>query len=280
MRCTEIDFKNIPVQSDVISGIIRLDVDSMTCFRDLDNYVSSDQGVATLVLRVVNSPFYSRGKKIATIPLAISVLGFNVVRSLSMLAFSRSLFSQTRNPRFRTHIWQHSLLTALAGHAICTDLGEPKRRDDAFVAGLMHDMGKVLMFTHSEARYGEVLDRVLAGEPSLEVEQALFGFDHCAVGTEAVTQWKLPERFLDFMGQPVSQPSPGILGDPVRLSLALANVLIRDTGVGGPALADAEARLNTLAPWGVDEALMRKWVDEAFVADLMASDTYQLCAQL
>ena len=75
-----INYKNIPVQSEIISGIIGLDVDSISCFRDLDGFVRSDQGVATLLLRVVNSPIYSRGRKIATIPMAISVLGFNVVQ--------------------------------------------------------------------------------------------------------------------------------------------------------------------------------------------------------
>ena len=71
-----IDYKNIPVHSEIIAGIVRLDVDSNTCFRDLDSYVHSDQGVAALVLRVVNSALYSRGNKITTIPRAISVLGF------------------------------------------------------------------------------------------------------------------------------------------------------------------------------------------------------------
>ena len=84
MDCKSINYKNIPVQSDVIAGILNLDVESNTCFRDLDSYVHSDQGVATLVLRVVNSALYSRGNKIATIPRAIGVLGFQVVRSLAV----------------------------------------------------------------------------------------------------------------------------------------------------------------------------------------------------
>ena len=94
MASTQINFKNIPVQAGIISKIISLDIDSNNCFQELDDAISSDQGVASLVLRVVNSPFYNRGNKVTTIPFAISLLGYSVVRSLALLAFSRSLFSQ------------------------------------------------------------------------------------------------------------------------------------------------------------------------------------------
>ncbi len=126
MDPTKINFKNIPVQAGIISNIINIDIHSNHCFRDLDDLISSDQGVASLVLRVVNSPLYSRGNKVATIPIAISLLGYSVVRSLALLAFSRSLFSQTKNALFRLHIWQHSLLTAIASQSICMELGESK----------------------------------------------------------------------------------------------------------------------------------------------------------
>jgi HD-like signal output (HDOD) protein len=126
MTPTKINFKNIPVQAGVISKIISLDVDANNCFQELEDLISSDQGVASLLLRVVNSPFYSRGSKIATIPYSISLLGYSVVRSLALMAFSRSLFSHTKHEMFRLHIWQHSLLTALASQTICQQLGNTK----------------------------------------------------------------------------------------------------------------------------------------------------------
>ncbi|MRR51445.1 MAG: HDOD domain-containing protein [Rhodocyclaceae bacterium] len=281
MDCKAIDYKNIPVQADIISGIIALDMESNSCFRDLDNYVRSDQGVATLILRVVNSPLYSRGKTIATIPLAISVLGFNVVRSLSMLAFSRSLFSQTRNPLFRTHIWHHSLLAAIAGQAMCQALGGGKDKDEAFIAGLMHDMGKVLLFTHDPERYLQVLAMVLdQGLSSVEAEQSVFGCDHCQVGLEAVSQWKLPERFADYMGIDLAAPRPKLAATPIHLSLAAANCLLDGAGIGARPQDDIEARKAALLGFGVDEERCDSWLCEEFIAGLMATDTYQLCANL
>lgn len=275
-----INYKNIPVQSEIISGIIGLDVDSISCFRDLDGFVRSDQGVATLLLRVVNSPIYSRGRKIATIPMAISVLGFNVVRSLAMLAFSRSLFSQTQIKTFRIHLWQHSLLTAIAGQSICQAMGHARDKDEAFIAGLMHDVGKVLMFTHDQSRYLTVLQQVLEqGRDPIDVERELFGFDHCAVGREAVAQWKLPEHFVDYMGENLATP-PAPLGNPVQRCLAAANCIIEGIGIGARPANDGEMRKAALLTFGLDESLSTHCVEETFIEALINHETYQLCANL
>lgn len=281
MDSKAINYKNIPVQSDIISGIIRLDVESTTCFRELDGLVRSDQGVASLVLRVVNSSLYSRGKQIATIPLAISVLGFNVVRSLAMLAFSRSLFSQTKDPLFKRHIWQHSLLTAIAGQAVCQSLNQAGAKDEAFIAGLMHDTGKVLLFTHDKERYLQALTHSLeTGCTSLEAEQRFFGVDHCEVGREAVAQWKLPERFIDYMAVDLNVPRQEYAADAVRMSLATANCLIKGIGLGAKMIEDADIRRGQLEAFGLNESLCNSLLEESFVESLIENDVYKLSANL
>ena len=281
MDCKTINYKNIPVQSDVIAGIIELDVDSVSCFRELESLIRSDQGVTTLLLRVVNSPLYSRGRNITTIPLSISVLGFNVVRSLALLAFSRSLFSQTKNRLFRTHVWQHSLLTALASQSICGKLKHASGRDEAFVAGLMHDTGKVLLFNHDQRRCLEALAfSIETGCSSLEAEQRFLGVNHLQIGGEAVTQWKLPERFMDYMAFDLSVPRAEHATDVVLLSLAVANTLIKWRGIGGGLTEDAEMQKSTLMSLGLNEPLCDSLLDESFVADLMEIETYKLFATI
>ncbi|MCX8085674.1 MAG: HDOD domain-containing protein [Rhodocyclaceae bacterium] len=281
MNPKAIDYRNIPVQADVLSGIIRLDPEANDCFRELDGFVRSDQGVAALVLRVVNSPLYSRGRQIATIPVAISLLGFNVVRSLALLAFSRSLFARSRDPAFRLHIWQHSLLAAIAARAICEALGSRREKDEAFVAGLMHDMGSVLLFTHDPARYREVLSLILErGHEPLSAERKVFGCDRCEVGREAVKQWNLPERFADYLGEDLARPCPERSEDRVWTSLAAANCLLESAGIGGAAANDPEMRKAALLRFARDESLCETWLAEEFVERLKEDDAYQLCANL
>lgn len=277
MSSTKINFKNIPVQAGIISKIISLNVDSNNCFQELDDLISSDQGVASLLLRVVNSPFYSRGNKVATIPFAISLLGYSVVRSLALMAFSRSLFSQTKNALFRQHIWQHSLLTAIASQSVCQLLGNAKLNDEVFIAGLMHDTGKVLMFTHDPALYEKVFKLSFeSGCSSLQAEHQFFGFDHYRVGLEAVIEWKLPERFNDYMGRPLAEQT----ADTVLQCLSAANYLVKSAGIGGIAVSDAEARHTALLAMGMGEDLCEHLLQEQFIDNLMENDTYKLCANI
>ncbi len=285
MAPTQINFKNIPVQAGIISNIIKLEVDSNNCFQELDDLISSDQGVASLVLRVVNSPFYSRGNKITTIPYAISLLGYTVVRSLALLAFSRSLFSQTRNEQFRLHIWQHSLLTAIASQDICGEIGNSKLNDEAFVAGLMHDTGKVLMFNHNPAMYQDVFKFAFENRcTSVEAEHHYFGFDHCQVGAEAVTEWKLPERFKDYMGTDLTTlPTASAAGqqdDSVLTCLRVGNYLVKAAGIGALEIDDYDLKKSALNSFGLHEAVHENFLHEKFIENLMENETYKLCASI
>lgn len=278
MDCKAIDYQNIPVQPEILSNILQLDAESANCFQALDLHVHSDQGIATLVLRVANSPLYKRNRQIATIPMAISVLGFNLVRSLAMLAFSRSLFAHIKHPLFLQHVWQHSLLTALAGQTICADISHSRDQDEAFLAGLIHDMGKVLMFMHDQTAYLQVLQHVLAGtHTSLEAENLIFGFDHGDVGEEAVKQWQLPEHFVDYMGARLNNPPPAKASSLAHLGVAIANSLVNTAGFGASALSH-EDRLERLSQFGQPPEAMAQWLAPAFLQQLMQHDVYQLCA--
>jgi putative nucleotidyltransferase with HDIG domain len=278
MKPTDINFKNIPVQAGIISNIINLDIDSHTCFRNLDELISSDQGVASLVLRVANSAFYNRGNKVGSIPLAIGLMGLGVVRSLALLAFSRSLFMQTRDVHFRLHVWQHSLLVALASQELCKKLGNLRQSDEAFIAGLMHDIGKVLMFTHNTALYAQVFADVLeTGCASLRAERERFGFDHTQVGAEAVREWRLPPRFNDYMG---SELVASRTDDAILSSLIAANLLLKTAGVGARKEADTATCKSALLALGLDNDLSEELLQTNFIQSLMQHETYKLCASI
>lgn len=271
----KIDFKSVPVQAGVISDIINLDIEASDYFQRLDELIGADQGVASLVLRVVNSPLYSRGNKVATIPLAISLLGYSVLRSLALLAFSRSLFSETRHEAFRLHIWQHSLLTALASQRICRSLGNVRGSDEAFIAGLMHDIGKVLMFTQHPDLYQQVFEYMFEnGCTAAQAEQKYFGFDHYLVGAEAVKEWHLPDRFNSYMGIELTHSERA---DVMLTSLMAANDLLKSAGIGAREAEAPETRRARLQAFGLDDALCDSLLQDDFIDNLRESEIYQLC---
>jgi len=281
VNTNKINFQNIPVQAGIISNIINVDILSHNCFQKLDDLISSDQGVASLVLRVVNSALYSRGNKVATIPLAISLLGYSVLRSLALLAFSRSFFSHTKNAQFRLHIWQHSLLTAIASQNICQLLGNDKLADEAFIAGLLHDTGKVLMFTHNPVLYGQVLDLVLEKNcASAEAELRFFGFDHYQTGLEAVKEWKLPVRFNNYMGEDLNRQGSVIHADETLLSLMAANYLVKASGTGAKPNPEYDVKIAALQSFGLNAEVSEELLKDQFIESLMENEIYKLCANI
>lgn len=281
----KIDYRRVAAQPDIISEIIKIDDDSPHCFGELDRLLRSDQGAASLVLRVANSVIYNRGHPIKTLPVAIALLGINVIRSLSILALTRSIFSQSKNKLIRRHVWNHSLLTAIASQSICVEMGNSANAEEAFVAGLLHDVGKILLFSHFSETYLNALNYWLESQcSSAEAEQKFLGMDHYHVGQQAVKEWKLPAHFVDYMGinldEPYSTESEAStqLGS-VQLSLAAANSLIKGAGIGASPW-DPDTRKAKLAGLGLSSEFCDCLLEDSFMQGLMKNELYQQCADV
>lgn len=277
MKCQKINFQNVAVQPEIVSKIIKIDVDSNHCFRELDQLLRSDQGTASLVLRVANSTIYNRGKKINTLPVAISILGINIIRSLTVLALTRSIFTQSENDLIRLHVWHHSLLTAIASQNICKELGGEKHCEEAFIAGLLHDVGKILLFSHYTEEYVDALDYSLKNNCSaFEAEQKLLGIDHLEVGQQAVKEWKLPDHFASYMGVSLEEPLRNQAENTVQLSLMAANSLLKGAGIGA-SLMEPSIRKEKLMTIGLDEKLSDDLLEDDYMQGLMKNELYQQC---
>lgn len=276
MKHSVIDYKKISAHPDIISKIINIDAASSGCYSEIENLLKSDQSAASLVLRVANSPIYNRGKYIKTLPVAISILGVNVIRALSLLALSRSVFKKSRDQVIQLHIWQHSLLTALASQAICHKLGRNEEAEEAFIAGLLHDIGKVVLFTNFRNDYLKVLDYILKRNYlSHEAEQEILGIDHYQVGKQAIKEWKLPDYFANYTGVNLDQI---YTTDIVLRSLSAANFVIKSAGIGRNAM-EFDTRKCKLIEFGFSEELQEYLLDEKFLQELKDSELYVQCTQ-
>ncbi len=272
-----IDYKNISVNPEVISKITKIDPESNNCLREIDNLLRLDQSIAALILRVANSPIYNRGNHIKTLPVAINTLGVMVIRSLALLALSRSIFTQSKNALMVRHVWQHSLLTAIASQAICKELDAIKEGEEAFVVGLLHDVGKVLLFSHFKEKYIEVLEYALKNNcTSAEAEQAHLKINHLDVAQQAIIEWKLPKYFGNYIGVNLKQLSSDQKNDKVLKCLAAANSLVKGAGIGS-SLWDSEIRKNNLIALGLSSDLSDYLIEDAFMQKLMENEIYQQC---
>jgi putative nucleotidyltransferase with HDIG domain len=156
--------------------------------------IAIDQALAAKTLRLANSSFYGLQSKVRTISQAIAVLGFDSVRSLVVGAGVIGGFQEGRDKGFDFDgFWRHAIATALCARALARSAGcNPEL---AFVAGLLHDLGRLVLVTRFPEHYAEVLaQRTLRDCGLLDAEQAVLGLDHAQVGRALAQHWRIPEQ--------------------------------------------------------------------------------------
>ena len=137
------------------------------------------------------------------------------------------------------------------------------------------------MFTHNPGLYESVLNYSFEKKcTSSQAEQHFFGFDHYQVGLEAVKEWKLPDRFNDYMGLDLTMPRTEQLADAVLQSLMAANYLVSSAGIGAKEIDDYDIKKSALIGFGLNETLCEHLLHDQFIEGLMENDTYKLCASI
>lgn len=188
----------------------------------LGDLIEKDTVVAGNILRVVNSAIYARRSEVNSIRHALSVLGVEKVRN-TVLAMSISrMLNQAKTPpgwsmeRFNRHSAAVAMLADLLAQHTKVEYPE-----GAFVAGLLHDVGQMLIAIGLSREFSEVLHHhEREGGPWFESERVVLGFDHSALSADALTNWKLPEPIRIAVGEH-HQPPAGRTSGPLPLASLL-----------------------------------------------------------
>lgn len=189
--------KDLPTLPEVARELLsNLDDDNIS-LDDISEKVSHDQSLAAGVLRVANSSFYGSNSKVVTIQQAVSMLGMRQVKNLIRLTAISNSFpaSRCRNFDFQA-FWSHSIATAECAELISRTLH--MKHDFAFTAGLLHDIGRLVLVTRFPAQYEQaILYRQQEDCYLLEAEQAVMGIDHVVAGLALADQWQFSEAIHD-----------------------------------------------------------------------------------
>lgn len=214
------------VVQEVLSSFKNDNLDSTT----LAQLISRDQGLSARVLRVANSPFYGLPRKVSSMEDAVIVLGFGCVRSLVLAAGFMRAFPVAPGSLFdRNDYWKHSF--RVAGYAKALAQGLRQDTQTAFIAGMFHDVGQLLLDVCIPEQFSKVLQqREISGLSLVEVEQSEFGFDHAVIGAEMARHWNFPpeiEHAIHYWRSPEQEPFKAITG-MVHVAVLLENGLTRD----------------------------------------------------
>lgn len=156
--------------------------------------VEADAGLTARVLGVANSAQFGLSRKVTDISHAVSLVGMNMVRTLAIAGATSLLDSRSGFPQAR----EHALAVASCCRIIAGNLGQS--RGDAFSAGLLHDIGELMLWQERPNEYPAIWKTFTDGEHQLLVERDLYEIDHAETGAEHLFEWRLPEHIVDAVG--------------------------------------------------------------------------------
>ncbi|MBI3223241.1 MAG: HDOD domain-containing protein [Nitrosomonadales bacterium] len=194
------DVGNLVTLPDVFVRITRLLEDPDSSTADIARTVAQDPAFTLRLLRIANSSFYGFPSAIDTVAKAISMIGTGQVRSLALATNVAESFKGLPNTLVSMeNFWKHSLYCALIARSLAKQAGRCDP-DALFTAGLLHDIGELVLFNRMplQARYALLLVLDSGDElPVYQAERQIMGFDHAQVGGELARQWQLPEMLVE-----------------------------------------------------------------------------------
>jgi HD-like signal output (HDOD) protein len=214
--------------------------------------VERDVGISARLLQVARSALFALPEGVTTIPAIVTYLGLDTIKMLLLYVEIVHAFHPRRHLAGFSiqELESHAFTTGRVAHLI---LAADRRRDAAFLAGLLHRVGQLVLADRVPHRLAEALDRAaISGEPLADVERRLMGVTHSQVGAYLLGLWGLPETVVSAVhcqGDPAKDPNEATVGRVVRLASRLAR--------------DPEIRFEAADLAGFDDRAIDSWRDAA-----------------
>jgi putative nucleotidyltransferase with HDIG domain len=211
---------------DLISSFEHEDVDVAL----LAEKISRDQALSAKMLRLANSSFYGLPSKVSTVNQAIVVLGFDTARALAVAGNVIESFEAEKAGEIDVaQFWRHSIATALCARGLARHAR--LAQDHAFIAGLLHDIGRLVLASGFPEQYKQVVDYCAREGTTLgDAELRVLGVDHQRVGQLLGETWKFPVPIQHAIGQHHAPAGTGLPNLPGLIHAADAVVLALGLG--------------------------------------------------
>lgn len=222
------DNRELASLPQVLAEIIRVADDENSTANSLADVILKDPSLTARLLRVVNSPFYGQTREISTVNQAVVAMGMRSVKAMALSTGLYSKFDTENSVVNRIHFWRHSLEVAIASREIAR-ICSYRPSEEAFVAGLMHDLGVLILQSNFPDQFKRIWKLVEAGENQIKLEEATWGTNHARVGKFLLDQWKIPR----FIGEAIAghhddiHNEDSIPGDRLGQIVYLGNLISR-----------------------------------------------------
>ncbi len=221
--------ENLPSIPETLIEILKVLDDPNSGAMDLAEVVRLDAPLMAKVLRLANSPYYSRRGGLTDINRCVAVLGYRTVRQVAIcITVASSVMTAVSNNQGQLdyrELWKHSVVTGAIAKHLAFMVGYPDP-EEVFTGGLLHDMGKFVLELHAPQEYGHVINkRSTSGLALCQEEEAEFGHNHAAIGQAFGKSWRFPELLVACFGN----HHETVMGSPAnREDHAVALVTLAD----------------------------------------------------
>ncbi len=253
---------SLPTLPTVIAKMLELVDNPKTSASSLSNLVMRDQVLTAKILKMANSSFYAFPRQIATVKLALVVLGFENVKEMALSLSVLNSFKGENTKHFDTSLfWQHSIAVGACTRMIARDTCY-RLAGEAFVAGLLHDIGKVVLNQYLPDEFAEIQSLIFErGKSTEEAEMAVLGVTHAEVGGWLAERWNLPVILVEAIKYHM-HPELCPRNSELALMVYLSDYLSTKCGLGksgskgtdtvpGP-LLDLARKILSITPEGLD----------------------------
>lgn len=190
--------KNLPVMPNLAIDLMSYTIDDDTSIKEIADMIAKDPALTAQILKIANSAFYALKGQIGSLEKAIIILGLREIKNLIFALSVIKLFP--KNTKFcfdKISFLKHSILTARTTE-ILTKAVQLKFEVSPFIAGLLHDIGKIFLDQNFHYEYNSVIEEAVKYDKNIfEVEDQVFGTDHAYIGAQIATMWNFPQELID-----------------------------------------------------------------------------------
>jgi putative nucleotidyltransferase with HDIG domain len=273
--------EDLPTLPGIAIEVNRMLLDYDTTINKLSDAIKKDQAMVSKILKLVNSAFFGLRGKIGTISHAIVVLGFNMIRNAVVSISIVDAFSVkgSLDGFDIADFWKHSVAVAVTSKYLAEKTGI-HAADDCFVAGLLHDMGKIVLLQHFKDLFQKVWLSVRGNNLSFyEAEKSQIQVDHAWIGGYLARKWQLPMPLVDAIRYH-HDVRPNINDQHLLMIIHTADIIVNTcatdskanlklSGIHPDALNGMGSMLDTVSEWYPDVLLEIESASKFFLEESM-----------
>ncbi len=225
----------IPILPSIYQNLISVMEDPNATSEDIAKVISYDQAASFTVLRIANSPLFGLTGKISSISQAVMHLGFVEIRNI-ILTLSVINLVKTNNsfPHLKiTDFWKHSIAVGTTSKLIAQTVS-PSESENAFLGGILHDIGKLILMIYFEKDYQKVFDNfALTNQTISAAEKKVLGVTHAEIGGMVAEYWNQPELIVNMIKYHNSGFVKSNYNEPTAI-VHIGDIYARALGLGNP----------------------------------------------